>query len=133
MNLSDFTRKIAALGTPGIVFLVAMSSTGFAGAAAVTSALALLGGPAGIYGGIAILPIIAIAADYLAKYGLEFILAKIYQTKVEQDGLTVAVVVKEITDLKFLSESSKRKIIDQVYQTFSFMLIGRKASGSPAQ
>lgn len=129
MNLSDFTRKIAALGTPGIVFLVAMSSTGFAGAAAVTSALALLGGPAGIYGGIAILPIIAIAADYLAKYGLEFILAKIYQTKVEQDGLTVAVVVKEITDLKFLSESSKRKIIDQVYQTFSFMLIGRTGVG----
>ena len=87
MTLNDFTRKIAALGTPGIVFLVAMSSTGFAGAAAVTSALALLGGPAGIYGGIAILPIIAIAADYLAKYGLEFLLAKIYQKKVEQDEI----------------------------------------------
>jgi predicted GTPase len=129
MTLNDFTRKIAALGTPGIVFLVAMSSTGFAGAAAVTSALALLGGPAGIYGGIAILPIIAIAADYLAKYGLEFLLAKIYQKKVEQDGQTVEVVVREITDLKFLSEGSKRKIIDQVYQTFSFMLIGRTGVG----
>lgn len=129
MTLNDFTRKIAALGTPGIVFLVAMSSTGFAGAAAVTSALALLGGPAGIYGGIAILPIIAIAADYLVKYGLEFLLAKIYQKKVEQDGQTVEVVVKEITDLKFLSEGSKRKIIDQVYQTFSFMLIGRTGVG----
>lgn len=129
MTLNDFTRKIAALGTPGIVFLVAMSSTGFAGAAAVTSALALLGGPAGIYGGIAILPIIAIAADYLVKYGLEFLLAKIYQKKVEQDGQTVEVVVKEITDLKFLSEGNKRKIIDQVYQTFSFMLIGRTGVG----
>ena len=129
MTLSDFTRKIAALGTPGIVFLVAMSSTGFAGAAAVTSALALLGGPAGIYGGIAILPIIAIASDYLAKYGLEFLMAKIYQKRIEQDGETVAVVVREITDLKFLSESSKRKIIDQVYQTFSFMLIGRTGVG----
>ena len=67
MHLGDFTRKIAALGAPGIVFILAMSTTGLAGAAAVTSALALLGGPAGIYGGIAIRPIIAVAADYLTE------------------------------------------------------------------
>lgn len=129
MTLNDFIRKIAALGAPGIVFLVAMSSTGFAGAAAVTSALALLGGPAGIYGGIAILPIIAISADYLTKYGLEFLIAKIYQRRIDQEGQTVEAVVKEITDLKFLSDGGKKKIIDRIYQTFSFMLVGRTGVG----
>ena len=129
MTLNDFVRKVAALGTPGIVFLVAMSSTGFAGAAAVTSALALLGGPAGMYGGIAVLPIIAIAADYLTKYGLEFLIAKIYQNRIGQDGQTVEAVVREITELRFLSESSKTKVIERIYQTFSFMLVGRTGVG----
>jgi len=129
MKLNDFVRKVAALGTPGIVFLVAMSSTGFAGAAAVTSALALLGGPAGMYGGIAILPIIAVATDYLAKYGLEFLVAKVYQNRIDQDGQTVEAVVREITELRFLSESSKTKVIERIYQTFSFMLVGRTGVG----
>lgn len=129
MNLTDFTRKIAALGTPGIVFLVAMSTTGLAGAAAITSALALLGGPAGMYGGIAILPIIAVAADYLAKYGLEFLIAKVYQRRIDREGKTVEVVVKEISDLKFIPESTKSKVIDQIYQTFGFMLVGRTGVG----
>lgn len=129
MNLGDFTRKVAALGTPGVVFIVAMSSTGLAGAAAVTSALALLGGPAGIYGGIAILPIIAVAADYLTKYGLEYLLALIYQKRIDERGETVEVIVKEITDLRFLPAGSKDKIINQIYQSFDFMLVGRTGVG----
>jgi predicted GTPase len=129
MTLNDFARKISALGIPGIVFLVTMSSTGLAGAAAVTSALAILGGPAGMYGGIVLLPIIAIAADYLTKYGLEFIIAKVYQKRIEEKELAVDMVVREISDLKFLSDSSKRQIIDQIYKTFSFMLIGRTGVG----
>jgi ABC-type transport system involved in cytochrome bd biosynthesis fused ATPase/permease subunit len=129
MTLNDFLRKIAALGTPGIVFLVTMSSTGLVGAAAITSALSILGGPAGMYGGIAVLPIIAIAADYLTKYGLEFLIAKIYQKRIEQEGKAVEVIIKEITELKFLSDGSKRKVINQIYQTFSFMLVGRTGVG----
>jgi predicted GTPase len=129
MHLGDFARKIAALGAPGIVFIVAMSTTGLAGAAAVTSALALLGGPAGIYGGIAILPIIAVAADYLTKYGLEYVLALVYQKRIEERGETVEVVVKEIADLKFLPDSTKSNIINQIYQNFSFMLVGRTGVG----
>ena len=129
MTVNDFVRKIAALGTPGIVFLVTMSSTGLAGAAAITSALSILGGPAGMYGGIAVLPIIAVAADYLAKYGLEFLIAKVYQKRIDQQGETVEVVVREISNLKFLSEDSKKKVINQIYQTFAFMLVGRTGVG----
>jgi predicted GTPase len=129
MTVNDFVRKIAALGTPGIVFIVAMSSTGLVGAAAITSALSILGGPAGMYGGIAVLPIIAVAADYLTKYGLEFLIAKVYQHRIDQRGETVEIVVKEISDLRFLSDDSKKKVIDQIYQTFAFMLVGRTGVG----
>jgi len=129
MTVNDFVRKIAALGTPGIVFLVTMSSTGLAGAAAITSALSILGGPAGMYGGIAVLPIIAVAADYLTKYGLEFLIAKVYQKRIDQQSETVEVVVREISNLRFLSEDSKKKVINQIYQTFAFMLVGRTGVG----
>lgn len=129
MTLNDFVRKIAALGTPGVVFLVAMSSTGLAGGAAIASALALLGGPAGMYGGIILLPVIAVATDYLAKYGLEFLVALIYQRRIEEEGKSVQVVVEEVSDLKFLSNESKSRIIDQIYKNFSFMLVGRTGVG----
>lgn len=129
MTLNDFARKISALGIPGIVFLVTMSSTGLAGAAAVTSALAILGGPAGMYGGIVLLPIIAVAGDYLTKYGLEFVIAKVYQNRIDEMKMGINMVVREISDLKFISDSSKRQIIDQIYKTFSFMLVGRTGVG----
>lgn len=129
MNLKDFTRKIAAMGAPGVVFVITMSSTGLAGGAAVTAALATLGGPAGIYGGIALLPIIAVATDYLAKYGLEFVLAKVYQDRIEREGQTVEAVVKEIDNHKLLSTESKQRIINEIYQSFSFMLVGRTGVG----
>jgi predicted GTPase len=129
MTLNDFIRKIAALGTPGVVFLAAMSSTGLAGGAAIASALALLGGPAGMYGGIVLLPVIAVATDYLTKYGLEFLVALIYQQRIEKEGKSVQVVVEEVSDLKFLSDESKGRIIDQIYKNFSFMLVGRTGVG----
>lgn len=129
MTLADFARKIAALGVPGVVFIVAMSTTGLAGGAAITTALALLGGPAGMYGGIALLPIISVAADYLAKYGIEYIIALIYQKRIDENGETVEAVVREISDLKIISDSTKQNVINRIYQVFSFMLVGRTGVG----
>jgi hypothetical protein len=63
--------KIAALGVPGLVLLVALAATGWTGAAATTTALALLGGPFGMLGGVATLIFSALLAKGLAKYGFE--------------------------------------------------------------
>lgn len=57
-------QKIVALGIPGIVLLVAMAASGWAGAAAITTALATLGGPFGMIGGIAMLGVLVIVSDY---------------------------------------------------------------------
>ncbi len=63
-------KKIAALGVPGLVFMVAIEFTGLAGAAALTSALSALG-PGGIIGGVMTLCVIGVIADAIAEYGFD--------------------------------------------------------------
>lgn len=67
-----FQKAVAALvgmGIPGLVLLAVMATTGFAGAAAITTALAALGGPFGMLGGITLLIGMGLAAKALAEYG----------------------------------------------------------------
>ena len=58
--MDKLVDKIVALGVPGLVLLIAMSATGWAGAAALTTALAALGGPLGMLGGIAVLGMLSL-------------------------------------------------------------------------
>jgi len=69
--MEKIVTKLVALGVPGLLLLVAMSITGLAGAAAITAALAALGGPFGMLGGVAMLGITALVADGLATYGVD--------------------------------------------------------------
>ena len=63
--------KIAALGVPGLILLVAMAISGWAGAAAITTGLALLGGPFGMLGGVAVLGLLGLISQGLSEYGIE--------------------------------------------------------------
>lgn len=63
--------KVAALGIPGLVLVIAMGTTGFAGAAAVTATLAALGGPLGMIGGIGVFLLLGMIGQALARYGME--------------------------------------------------------------
>jgi hypothetical protein len=71
--MDQLVDKIAALGVPGLVLVVTMAVTGWAGAAALTTALALLGGPFGMLGGIALLGILGLISKGLSDYGFEAI------------------------------------------------------------
>ena len=55
-----------------------MVATGLTKAAAITAALAFLGDPAGMLGGIAVLSLTGLIADALTKVGLEDLLTAIY-------------------------------------------------------
>jgi hypothetical protein len=70
--MDELVKKIAAFGTPGLVLIIAMASTGLSGAAALTAALAALG-PFGMMGGILLLGFIALSADKITEYGFEAI------------------------------------------------------------
>ena len=76
--MDELVKKIAALGLPGVVLIVVMATTGLTGAAAITTALAILGGPAGMLGGIAVLGLTALMTDGLTKVGLENLLTAVY-------------------------------------------------------
>ena len=73
--MDKIVAKIVALGVPGLVLFVALSATGYAGAAATTTALAAIG-PFGILGGIASLGILAIFSQAITEYGFEAIYVK---------------------------------------------------------
>lgn len=81
--MDEFVRKAAGIGLPVIVLLITMATTGLAGAAAITAALAMLG-PGGMIGGIVLLGIIGLASDMLAKHGLEALLIAIYQERIKR-------------------------------------------------
>ncbi|GET43571.1 MULTISPECIES: hypothetical protein [Microseira] len=76
--MDEVIRKVAALGLPGVLLAIAIATTGFAGGAALTTALAALGGPFGMIGGIAVLGIAGLVADAVAKVGIDNFLVKVY-------------------------------------------------------
>jgi hypothetical protein len=111
VSLDDIGRKIASLGTPAIAFAVAASiagGTGLAGGAVITTALAMLGGPLGMVGGLLSLGVLTIIADAVSKYGIEAVLGTTFQKRIEQ-GITIEQVYKEIGEL-WLSDEIKFKI-----------------------
>ena len=70
--LEKIVSKVAALGVPGLILLIAIAATGLTGAAAITAALAALG-PGGILGGIATLGVIGLLTNGISEYGVNAI------------------------------------------------------------
>lgn len=83
--MDEVIRKVAALGLPGVMLVITMTATGYFGAAAITTALAALGGPFGMLGGIGVLGVMALVADALSKYGIDAFLAGIYLKRSETE------------------------------------------------
>ena len=109
--MDEVVRKLAALGLPGIILLIAMATTGLTGAAAITTALAMLG-PGGMVGGIFLLGVVGVAADALSKFGLEALLVDIYKER-KRKGETQANLCKEIEDLP-ISGDLKRLLREEL-------------------
>lgn len=132
--LDEVVRIAASVGAPAVMLIVALSivgASGVAGGAALTAALALLGGPGGIPVGIMVLTFVGGVSAALASYGLEALLVAIYNRRIEisEDTEIVGVVVKEVESNWLLRDSQKRTIISAVTRTFSILLVGRTGTG----
>ncbi len=108
--MDQLVDKIAALGVPGLVLLVAMAVTGWAGAAALTTALAMLGGPFGMIGGIALLGVLGLISQGLSNYGFEAIF-KATVEELRKKGKSKADIEREIGSYP-ISQDLKLKIKD---------------------
>lgn len=94
--MDKVVNKIAGLGVPGVMLLVAISMTGLSGAAAVTAALALLG-PGGMIGGIAFLLVAGAASSALTEFGFDALFKAIIK-KLYKKGETKETIRRKIED-----------------------------------
>ncbi len=102
--------KIVALGVPGLILLVALNVVGFAGAAAITTALAVLGGPIGMLGGIALLGVLGLIAKAISDYGFERIYRRVV-IRMKEQGYTLEQILRKIDGL-LISRDLKAKLKD---------------------
>ena len=99
--------KVAALGVPGLVLVIAISATGLAGGAAITTALAALG-PGGMKGGIATLGVIGLISEGGAKYGVDAIVSAVVKELYKRGETKEA--IKEKINKYPISKDLKRKL-----------------------
>ena len=110
-NMDKIISKVAALGVPGNILVAAMSATGLAGGAAITTGLAMLG-PLGILGGIATLGVIGLLSQGLSEYGFDAIFTGVIK-ELYKKGETKSSILAKINKYP-ISKSLKRKLREEV-------------------
>ena len=114
--MNEIIDKLAGLGTAGLVLAVVIATTGFAGAAALTTALAVLGGPFGMIGGIVVLGLITVAAAAISQFGIDAIAIGIVNSLIE-GGMSSSQILSEIDSFPFITHNLKCKLFDYVNKT----------------
>ncbi|WP_330203554.1 hypothetical protein [Cyanobacterium sp. Dongsha4] len=115
--MDKLITQIASLGVPGLILLFLMFFSGYAGAAAITTALATLGGPMGMLGGIGVLLLLTKISEGIAEYGFENI-AKGVVREMRDKGKTKLEIVIEIEQFPLISAELKQKLIKFVKEYF---------------
>ena len=108
--MDAIVKKLAGFGLPAVVLLIAISTTGLTGAAALTTALAALG-PFGMLGGIALLGFLGFAADSIAGYGYEEVAKRVVKEQLKTTSKSE--MIKNIRKQP-ITKAMKLKIIDFV-------------------
>lgn len=102
-------QKLVALGVPGLILMFVISSTGVAGGAAIVAALATLGGPLGMMGGIAVLGLLTLVADALARYGLDS-MARAVVSGLKENGTSKSEIRRTVNSAP-ITKDMKRRIL----------------------
>ena len=113
-SLDKIVSSIVALGVPGLVLVVTVAFSGLAGGAAVVAALAFLGGPFGMMGGILVLGLLVLISKALTEFGFQPIFKRVL-LGLKEKGQTQAEIAKAI-DSYPISKDLKLKLhayIDQ--------------------
>ena len=109
--MEKIISKVAALGIPGLIVVVAMAATGLSGAAALTAALAALG-PGGMIGGIVLLGVAGLVAQGLTEFGFDAIFTGVVK-ELYKKGETKESILSKIDEYP-VSKSLKRKLKEEL-------------------
>lgn len=112
ISIDEVVERIGGLGVPGLVLLVAMSSTGLFGGAAIVTGLATLGGPFGMIGGIGTVVLSGFIAAAISKYGFENIFRRVIK-KLREQGLTKEEILQKINGYP-IAKALKLKLRDYI-------------------
>lgn len=110
--IDKVVEKIFGFGIPALVLIVMMGTTGLAGAAAFTTALAILGGPFGMFGGAALLGGGVLFSAAITHYGYEKILRLVLEMHIRR-GKTKEEILRKIRGYP-ISPSMKEKIESEI-------------------
>ena len=110
--IDEVVERIAGLGVPGLVLLVAMSGSGLFGGAAIVTGLAALGGPFGMIGGIGTVVLSGFIAAAISKYGFENIFRRVIK-KLREQGRTEEEILQKINQYPIAKEL-KLKLRDYI-------------------
>ena len=108
--IDEVVERIAGLGVPGLVLLVAMAGSPWYGGAAIVSGLATLGGPFGMLGGIGTIVLSGFIAAVISKFGFERIFKRVLK-KLKEQGKTKEEILREI-DRYPIADGLKLKLRD---------------------
>jgi hypothetical protein len=106
--MDEFVERLAGIGMPALIFLIVMSTTGLAGAAAITATLALLG-PGGMLGGIITLIVIGAGSSIIAKYGYAAIISATVKKIMKNNHYSKEEMCAKV-DGYYITRSLKEKI-----------------------
>ena len=105
--MDKIVSKVAALGVPGLVLVIAINATALAGRAPITTALAALG-PGGMIGGITTLGVIGLISEGIAKYSVDAIVSAVVK-ELYKRGETKGSIKEKINKYP-ISKDLKRKL-----------------------
>ena len=111
-ELDKIIDKISFLGVPGLVFLIIMSFSPWAGGAAIMSTLSILGGPFGAIVGIGVLLVFSRYGSKISSLGYNKVISMVID-RMKKNGKTKDEIVGEINRFP-ISEELKEKVIKEI-------------------
>jgi len=113
--MDELVNKLAGLGVAGLVLVGLVATSSYVGAVAITTSLALLGGPFGMIGGAVALTLIAAISSAIAKFGVEA-LAKAVVSKLKESGRSEASIIREINNFPTITNGLRAQLREYVRQ-----------------
>ncbi|NEO97874.1 MAG: hypothetical protein F6K58_04030 [Symploca sp. SIO2E9] len=107
--MDEVVKKVAALGLPGVILVIAMATSGAMGSTGLVSTITGLGGPLGLVGGLAFLGLMTGVGDVISGYGIDAILTAVYEERKKKENLSS--LRKEVKELP-ISENLRSTLLN---------------------
>ncbi len=111
--MDEIVNKLAGLGVAGLVLVGLVATSSYAGAVAITTSLAFLGGPFSMIGGAVALTLIAGVSSMIAKVGVET-LAKAVVKELKESGRSESSIIQEINNFPMITQGLRSQLREYV-------------------